>query len=315
MAIIALLKAPHVQVLGITIVTGDSWRDEEVKHTLRTLELIGRTEVPVAPGAVFPLVRTLDETRSGRALYGQPLWLGVWGRREATEPAHGPYEIPQLPEGIPGKQPLDEDAAHFIIRNVRAHPGQVTIYCGGPLTNIALALSIEPRLAELTKGIVVMGASLTPQTNDPELVLNPRFEFNFWFDPEAARIVLRAPWPRVDVVTIDAAIKTMFTDQMHEKISRSPTLSARYVAKYGTYRWFQYDELAACALIDPSIMKKTHDVYMDIDLSHGPSYGHILTWPEKLKPSSGVRLVHAHVDVDVPKFEALFEKLTMEDQR
>src|SRR5215469_10094243 len=61
MSMIALLQSPQVQVLGITIVTGDGWRDEGVQHTLRMLELIGRSEVPVAPGAVFPLVRTQEE--------------------------------------------------------------------------------------------------------------------------------------------------------------------------------------------------------------------------------------------------------------
>ena len=63
MAMLALLQAPDVQVLGITIVTGDAWRDEETLHTLRMLELTGHADVPVARGAVFPLVRTEKETR------------------------------------------------------------------------------------------------------------------------------------------------------------------------------------------------------------------------------------------------------------
>ena len=57
------LLSPNVDVLGLTMVTGNAWRDEEVAHTLRMLELIGRTDVPVVPGAVFPLVRKEDETR------------------------------------------------------------------------------------------------------------------------------------------------------------------------------------------------------------------------------------------------------------
>src|ERR1700678_3252458 len=79
MAMMVLLQSPEVQVLGITIVTGDAWRDEEVQHTLRMLELIGRTEVPVAPGAVFPLVRTQQGTRLATPLYGKVNWLGAWG--------------------------------------------------------------------------------------------------------------------------------------------------------------------------------------------------------------------------------------------
>ena len=80
MAMLALLQAPDVQVLGITIVTGDAWRDEETLHTLRMLELTGHTDVPVARGAVFPLVRTQQETQLEAALDGKVTWLGAWGR-------------------------------------------------------------------------------------------------------------------------------------------------------------------------------------------------------------------------------------------
>src|ERR1700730_8798097 len=79
MAMMVLLQSPQVEVLGITMVTGDGWRDEEVQHTLRMLELIGRTNVPVVPGAVFPLVRTQQETRLAAQLYGKVTWLGAWG--------------------------------------------------------------------------------------------------------------------------------------------------------------------------------------------------------------------------------------------
>ena len=80
MAMLALLQAPDVQVLGITMVTGDAWRDEETLHTLRMLELTGHSDVPVARGAVFPLVRTQEETRLESALDGKVTWQGAWGR-------------------------------------------------------------------------------------------------------------------------------------------------------------------------------------------------------------------------------------------
>jgi len=71
MAMMVLLESPQVNVLGITMVTGNAWRDEETAHTLRMLELIGRTDVPVAKGAVFPLVRTEEETRLETPLVGK----------------------------------------------------------------------------------------------------------------------------------------------------------------------------------------------------------------------------------------------------
>src|SRR5271167_5040207 len=63
MSMLVLLQSPQVEVLGITVVTGNAWRDDEARHALRMLELIGRSDVPVALGAVFPLVRTQEETR------------------------------------------------------------------------------------------------------------------------------------------------------------------------------------------------------------------------------------------------------------
>jgi inosine-uridine nucleoside N-ribohydrolase len=304
MAMMALLKAQQVEVLGITIVTGDAWRDEEVQHTLRMLEMIGRREVPVARGAAFPMVRTQEETRIAAQLYGKADWLGAWGQG-----GHGPSEVPPLPEGPPRIKPVEEDAAHFLIRNVRAHPHQVTIYAGGPLTNIALAISLDPELVGLTQGIVLMGGSLNPQTDDPEFAANPRHEFNLWFDPEAAHIVLRAQWPRIDVTTVDVSIKAPFTESILQSIARSSSPAAQYVAKYSPARSYLWDELTACAWLDRSLITKERALYMDVDLSHGAGYGNTLTWDEKSKPSTGVRLVHAQVDLDLMKFTRMFVTL------
>ena len=329
MSIMVLLQSPKVEVLGITMVTGNAWRDEETQHTLRTLELVGRTDVPVVPGAVFPLVRDERETLLSTALDGKVSWLGAWGQGPTTltPTDHGmvptvvpnptipksnpddPYFVPPMPEGAPHTRPLDEDAAHFLIRQVHAHPHQVTIYAGGPLTNIALAISIDPRFAELTQGLVVMGGSLDPQTDDPEFSASPRHEFNFWFDPEAAHIALHAAWPRIDVTTVDVSIKAMFTQEMLDAIAKSPNPAAQYIAKYSQDRYYLWDELTACAWLDPTIITKERLLYMDIDLSHGPSYGNTLTWTESLKPQTGARLVHAQTDLDLAKFSKMFVEL------
>jgi purine nucleosidase len=324
MAMLSLLQAPQVEVLGITMVTGNAWRDEETLHTLRMLELTGHANIPVAKGAVFPLVRTESETQLSSAIDGKVTWLGAWGQGPMTLvenngsmtpftpdklDKHGPYAIPSLPEGMPSLKPIDEDAAHFLIRQVRGHPHQVTIYAAGPLTNIALAVSIDPEFPELTQGIVVMGGSLNPQTDDPEFATSPRHEFNFWFDPEAAHIVLRASWPRIDVTTVDVSIKAPFTQKMLEEISKSQSPTAKYIAAWSQNRYYLWDELAACAWLDPSLITRETVEYMDIDLSHGPSYGDTLTWTEQLKPQTGVRLVHAQLDLDLPRFQKMFVDL------
>jgi purine nucleosidase len=321
MAMMVFLLSPNVDVLGLTMVTGNAWRDEEMAHTLRMLELIGRTDVPVVPGAVYPLVRKEDETRIFSELYGKVVWLGAWGQQPqtdavpgavpATPPMHGPYVIPPMPEGAPHTKPLDEDAAHFLIRQVHAHPHQVTIYEGGPLTNVALAIAIDPHFAELTQGIVMMGGSLNPQTDDPEFSTSPRHEFNFWFDPEAARNVFRANWPRIDVTTVDISLKALFTQEMIDAIAKSPNPAAQYIAKFSQERYYMWDELAACAWLDPSIITKEKVVYMDVNIDRGPTYGDTLTWTAKLKPDEDVKLAHAQLDVDLPKFTKMFEEIMM----
>ena len=309
MAMLSLLEAPQVEVLGITIVTGDVWRDEGALHTLRMLELTGHAHVPLARGAVFPLVRTEQETRLSSALDGKVTYLGAWGRGPEMPDhpqAHGAYESPAMPEGMPTIKAIEEDAAHFLVRQVRAHPHEVTIYAAGPMTNIALAIAIDPEFAALSKGIVLMGGSLNPQTDDPEFATSPRHEFNFWFDPEAAHIVLRADWPRVDVTTVDVSIKAPFTEAMVKEIAKSGKPAAKYIAAWSQDRYYMWDELTACAWLDPALITKEKPLYMDVDLSHGPSYGDTLTWNEKLKPTSGVRLVHAQTDVDLARFQKMF---------
>jgi len=214
-----------------------------------------------------------------------------------------------LPEGEPKLKPIAEDAVHFLIRQVHEHPHQVTVYAGGPLTNIALALSIDPEFATLSKGLVLMGGSLNPQTDDPEFAASPRHEFNFWFDPEAARIALRAPWPRMDVTTVDVSLKTFFTEEMLARITKSPKPSARYIAAWSERRFYMWDELAALAWLDPTLITQEKQVYMDVDISHGPSYGDTLTWSEKTRPQTGVRLVHVQLGVDRARFEQMYVEL------
>ena len=214
-----LVQSPQVEVLGITVVSGNQWRDEEVAHTLRLLEIMGRSDIPVVPGAVFPLVRRREETQMWQQRFGTVAFAGAWDDRWW----HEPFVVPPLPEGRPTTKAAGEDAAHFLIRIVRQYPHQVTIYEGGPMTNLALAISIDPEFPELAQQLVFMGGSLGPQTDDPEFVNNPRHEFNFWFDPEAAQIVLRAPWKKIVCTPTDISIKTRLTPAMIKQIDPSGT--------------------------------------------------------------------------------------------
>ena len=303
--LLTMIQSPQVEVLGITVVSGDQWRDEEVAHTLRLLELIGRSDIPVVPGAEFPLVRTRTEAQMWQQRYGKVAYAGAWDDRWWHEAS----VIPLLPEGQPTTKPANEDAAHFMIRMVRKYPNEVTIYEGGPMTNLALAISIDPQLPELTRELVFMGGSLSPKSDNPEFLNNPRHEFNFWFDPEAAAIVLRAPWKSIVCTPTDISVKTHMTAALVKEIEAAGTPVAGYVAKFAMLSPgadIMWDELAAAAWIDPSIITRSETRFMSVDLDHGATYGNTLTWAQDQSPPAGVRKVEIQFDLDPEKFYRMF---------
>lgn len=306
-SLLVFLQSPNVDLLGITVVTGDSWRDAEVAHTLRLLETVGRTDVKVYPGATEPLVRTQEWTAAAEGLYGKTTWKGAWKDSTAKD---GYALIPPMEEGAPVTKAADEDAAHFMVRMVHKYPHQVTIYGAGPLTNIALAIKLDPKFAELAQELVVMGGSIAPVTDEAEWASDPRHEFNFWFDPEAASITLRAKWAKVTVTTIDVSLKTRFEPEVLNGITGSSAPAAVYAVKYlkkGDVANYLWDELAACAWLDPSIITKEREVYMDVNTDHGAVYGDTMTWTER--PPQRTSLVHAQMDVNLPKLQGMLVKL------
>ncbi len=306
--LLVMIQSPQVEVLGITVVSGDQWRDEEVAHTLRLLEIIGRTDIPVVPGAVFPLVRRREDAQRWQQRYGRVAYAGAWDDRWW----HEPFVVPTLPEGQPTTKPSGEDAAHFLIRMVHKYPHEVTIYEGGPMTNLAVAISIDPEFSELAQELVFMGGSFNPSTDNPEFASNPRHEFNFWFDPEAAQVVLRARWRKIVCTPTDISIKTHVTPAMMKQIEASGTALARYVSRFAMYSPgadIMWDELAAAAWIDPTLITKRETRYMDVDLDRGAGYGNTLTWAEKDKPPLAAQPVEVQVDLDLERFYGMFISL------
>src|SRR3984957_10256609 len=122
-SMLMLLQSPDVEALGITVVSGDMWRDEEVAHTLRMLELTGHTDVPVYPGAVYPLINRLDTIERWEKIYGTVHYQGAWnGHRPGMNLGDGlrgkyhlPFEVAELAEGNPTLQAQKKDAGRFII--------------------------------------------------------------------------------------------------------------------------------------------------------------------------------------------------------
>jgi purine nucleosidase len=307
-ALAILIQSPQAEVLGITVVSGDQWRDEEVMHTLRLLELLGRTDIPVMYGAAFPLVRTRDETKLWQDRYGKVAYAGAWDDRWW----HAASVVPPLPEGQPAAKPSEENAIHFLLRMVHLYPHEVTIYEGGPATNLALAISIDSHFPEMAKDLVLMGGSLSPVTSNPEFTNSPRHEFNFWFDPEAAQIVLRAPWKKITCTPVDISVKTSLTRTLVNRIDAAGTPLAHYIARYFSSEGgndIMWDEIAAAAWLDPSLITKRETRYLGVDLDHGANYGNTLTWTSQDDLKVAVQPVEIQLDLDTAKFYELFARL------
>src|ERR1700688_2404279 len=308
-----MLQADNIDLLGITLVTGDAWMKQEMAYTLRLLELMGRTEIPVYPGAEFPMLNTKEEWQLRQQLYGghrlDP-WMGAFNRSNG-----GPDEIKPLPppyDRFANLKPQQEHAARFIINTVRANPGQVTIYAGGPLTNLALAIALAPDIVSLVPEVVIMGTGFHVFTNT----------FNIFFDPESARKVLRAAWPKCSIVRVDIAeeihegdelapsrrmieeiagraespISDLFQLHALEPLRRNPNMHFFRMA----------DEMIAATVIDPSVFTKSEQMYVDICTTPGPRYGDSMFWPKNWRdvPDAGksVSAADRRVFVDPRQF-------------
>ena len=165
--ILMVLQSPDVEVLGITIESGDGWQQENVAHTLRMLEIIGRTDVPVVSGATFPLVNSAEATKRWEARHGKLVYKGAWTEEwpsgtVSRRPIHPADVVPPSSEGEPTTKPLAESADKFLARKVREFPGEVSILALGPQTNLALALKLDGQFAGRAKEIVIMGGSFNP---------------------------------------------------------------------------------------------------------------------------------------------------------
>ncbi|WDS38192.1 nucleoside hydrolase [Pseudoxanthomonas sp.] len=323
------LQAPDVQVLGLTTVSGNVWATEATAHARRMLEITGHPDVPAVPGAVYPLVNTEAATERWEALYGKLVWKGAWMKHwvennfQADPQYHGPEVVPTLKLGNPGVvKASSELAANFMIRMVHAHPGQVTIIATGPLTNLALAQRLDPQFATLAKELVYMGGSLEPkQARDSEaarqfareFVNTPRREFNIRFDPEAASIVMRAPWQKIVMVPVDPSTATEVTPELLTRMRAANTPISRALATRAT-GFPLWDELAVAVWLDPTLITESDDLMVDTNTEHGAGYGDILSWSAPYAPGQGEQRETVVRQIDVPRFEALMSQLLTRPQ-
>ena len=319
-SILMVLQSPDIEVLGITVATGDGWMKENVAHALRLLELIGRTDVPVVPGATYPLVNSEEGTRRWEALYGKLPYKGAWMEEWPDyntvhrAPYHEADVVPPHPAGDPATKPAAEIAAAFLVRKVREFPGAVTILAMGPFTNLALAARLDENFAANAEGLVFMGASFNPAISEVDefslqFFHSPRVEFNCRFDPEAASIMLRAGWKNITCVPLDVTVNTKLTAELAQRASAGDSPAARFLARFAGIGYPMWDEIAAAVLLDSRLATNKSWVALDIATDHGAGYGATLSWPPGGGPGLGEPDVNVVRAIDVTRFEAMFVAL------
>jgi inosine-uridine nucleoside N-ribohydrolase len=238
MAILFACQSPELDVVGLTTTFGNVHTDLATQNALRLVELVGRSDIPVAHGAELPLVVPFDAV---------------------ADFVHGTDGLGNTNQPLPKGQPVAKPAAQFMVETVMTNPGRITLVPIGPLTNIALALALEPRLAENVAEVVLMGGAATVGGN-----VNPAAEANIFHDPHAAEIVFKAGWP-VTLVGLDVTMQTVMTDQYLASLKASGARLGDYI--YSISRFYQeyhhkaygsadihtHDPSAIAYVIDPTL--------------------------------------------------------------
>ena len=305
-ALVMLLRSPaQVTVHGITLVPGNVWTAQGAEYMFHVLDLLKRTQVPMFSGAHAPLVHTASMAREAALRWGKHEYIGAF--------ADNPDDVKPAPGfKLTGRKPKHDGAIEFLISEIERYPGEVTLLALGPLTNIALALRMKPEIETKIKRIVLMGGNVHVAGN-----ASATAEFNFWFDPEAARIVLRSRIPQKYMFGLDIsntapirkshfdeliAVKTPITELIREDWgNRYPGFLKD--PKGINYLW---DALAAAWLIDPGFVTKWETAHLDVQTHWGKFYG--ATVPLDRKAAPHATPVQVALQLDFKRVWALFKQ-------
>lgn len=286
MAIFFALRSPELDVIGLTTIFGNVDTDLATANALRLLEIAGRADIPVAKGADHPL--------AGPFGGGVPFVHGDDGQ--------GNVHLPP-----PASRAIREPAAEFIVDQVMSAPGEITLVPLGPLTNLALALRLEPRIAANVRQVVLMGGNALCPGN-----ATPAAEANIHNDPEAADVVLGAEWP-VTMVGLDVTHRVNMTPAHLDRYARADNALAQHISRivphyrayfeqsYGIQGIYVHDSSAVAYTIDPSLFTvQRWPVRVE---TQGISRGK--TWPgngeRPLPPWQGRPLINVCVGVDADR--------------
>lgn len=290
LALFLALASPEVQLEAVTTVSGNVSVEHTTRNALTLLELAGRTDVPVARGSANPLLADLAR----------------------ADDVHGDNGLGGVLLPDPQLKPLEQHAVEVIIEKVLAAPGEITLVAVGPLTNLALAVRREPRLAQAVREVVIMGGALQVPGN-----ITPAAEFNIFADPHAAHIVLHAGWP-IRLVTLDTTTRTLLERERVVSLAANGhpvTALIQQVVDYycdifgGAQRLTSlqmHDPLCLAAAFRPDLLT-WEEAYVDVELSSALTLGETVGF----FPRPGRSLPHApnvlaSVDVDIEGFLSLY---------
>ena len=290
-ATLMLLQADNIDLLGICTVSCDMWAKQETAYALRLLEIMGRPEIPVFMGAQEPLLNTKAEAQMRYQMFGSRSlgnegYLGCFAKDAAGRDEVTPLPPPYNRFAQIKAQP--EPAADFIIRTIRANPNEVTMYCGGPMTNLALAVMLAPDIVPITKEVIFMGGGAHHSTSS----------VNVYFDAEAAKIGFRAGWPKFTLVTTDLAEQVDMQDdgKVDAIVDRAHSPIADLFREYEQKpqranpqrRSFRMpDEMMAAHAIESSIFTGYDEMYIDIVTHNDGHYGDTSFWDANWKDQGG----------------------------
>ncbi len=273
-AIVCALLSRECDVLGICTVGGNVELKNTTDNTLRTVECCGRGDVGVYMGSELPLVSTLVP-------WGlQALELP---RREGTADQDAAVHTDHLPLPPTALKPRPESAAVWLINTLLAQPDQsVTLVPVGPITNLALALRADARIAPKIREIVLMGGS------HDIYAPTQAAEFNVWCDPEALEIVLQSGI-KTTMVSLDATSHALLNREQAAQIRAVGTRPALLVAELIEHRLHAselmgsqkgasvgaalHDPLAVCAALHPEVLTDVEFTSCHVDLGRGYAYG------------------------------------------
>lgn len=252
MAILYGLRAPEVEIVALSTVWGNIDVETATVNAIRLLEIGGRPDIPVAMGAA-------------RQLIGLPPTF--------AELVHGPAGTGSVVLPPPRGVHTAEHAVVQMIRLAHERPGELTLVAVGPLTNVALALAIDPGMAKLYKNVVIMGGAFLIPGN-----VTPVAEANIWHDPEAAQIVFQADW-QVTVVPLDVTEHALVSDTMFERLRDTDTAIGRHLHEISDIYFSAYearlqrrespmhDALALGIAADPSLIISGPVTRVDVELN------------------------------------------------